>query len=400
MLFLLLASMAALPSSTPPVAIATCHPQEDSIDELFADDEPDGCRKCDHRGVNDCKLHGKMTELEHAAVFCSQAAACKKCFGALLIPCEKCEGGPESRVMYERQGRFEHRLNQPDPCRDQFKREIVRVEGEHFVVQIDAHKLRNGKSKTDAHLFAHLMLQEAEKAALLFEGHFPDVWYTGEKPRIWFWGKVDDHLTAMHHVLGASGSGDFKLMGPAPVSTASTPSDHLQNKAKLVAMLGVHSAIHLLLDNACGEVWLGQQKAGWFDAGAAHWYEMQLFNQTLNYCIDEVKLRANFKNGQWFVHVKNHLATHSEPILPAMLRKMTGHLDVEDHPFSWSLFDWLVRAHPDKTTDLLLSLKAKRSSRAAFQEVFKWNVARVEQEWRAWVAAEYPSKNPKPRKKL
>jgi hypothetical protein len=83
-----------------------------------------------------------------------------------------------------------------------------------------------------------------------------------------------------------------------------------------------------------------------------------------------------------------------------MLRKMTGHLDVEDHPFSWSLFDWLVRAHPDKTTDLLLSLKAKRSSRAAFQEVFKWNVARVEQEWRAWVAAEYPSKNPKPRKKL
>ncbi len=302
--------------------------------------------------------------------------------------------------MYERQGRFENRGKQEDPCEAYFKRDIVRVEGEHFIVQIDAHKLRNGKKKTDAHFFAHLMLEEAEKAATLFEKHFPSVRYSGEKPRIWFWGKNKDNLNALQQVLRVSGSGDFRYMGNAPVSTAPTDSSHMQQKAVLVAQNGVHSAIHLLLNNAEGNIWLGKKKAGWFDAGAAHWYEIELFNHNANYCIDEMRKSPNYKNGHWYAPVRKHLQLKSDPILPAMLRKMTGQLEVEEHAFSWSLYDWLVRAHPDKTLAMLRALKSKKTSRAAFQEIFGWNVARVEQEWRAWVLATYPSKDPKTRKKL
>ena len=62
--------------------------------------QDEGCKRCDHRGVVACPRHdGEMRAHEAHVLFCSVAAACADCGGALVVDCERCEGGPDNAGM-------------------------------------------------------------------------------------------------------------------------------------------------------------------------------------------------------------------------------------------------------------------------------------------------------------
>jgi hypothetical protein len=162
----------------------------------------------------------------------------------------------------------------------------------------------------------------------------------------------------------------------------------------------VHVSIHLMLSSVHQVSWIGNKKAGWFDVGAAHWYEDKLFARVATYCIDEANSGLHYENGQWRVAMKKYLRKNKTYILPTLTQLTSGVLEEEQHALAWSFYDYVVANHPAALKPMLLGYKNDVESRVLFKKHLEMNIMQVEDAWRAWVAETYPAKDLKPRKKV
>jgi hypothetical protein len=116
--------------------------------------------------------------------------------------------------------------------------------------------------------------------------------------------------------------------------------------------------------------------------------------------MDEANSDLDWKGGQWRVAIKEWLAKKTDPILPALVQKLPGTLWPEEHGLSWSLYDWVVAAHPAALKPLLMGFKDGKEARDLFREHLGVTIPQAEAAWRAWVQETYPVRDPKARKKL
>lgn len=360
-----------------------------------------GCRSCAMSGVRPCKEHPtELAEYESAVRFCSVAARCADCSGALAVDCGRCPDGPESPRREARMLACQRWLESGCEPEKLFGRPLVRVETEHFEVILDA-PLKEGSRTLDPHEFAHLLANELEAMAATLDGHFGARAgsYSG-RTRLWYWEKQEDHAAVNREIFGRNVSAAMKFYTRAPASSAWAHDRGLEGKALNVAMNACHVAAHLMMHSMYRQEWLNDKKAGWFDEGAGHWYEELRFQRTATYCMDEANADLDWKGGQWRVAIKQWLAKETAPILPALVQKLPGTLWPEEHGLSWSLYDWVVAEHPDALKPLLMGYKDGKESRDLFREHLGMTVPQAEDAWRAWVAATYPARDPKARKKL
>lgn len=364
--------------------------------------EPDGgCHACGMRGVRACKAHpADIVAMEAEVRYCSVAARCPDCSGALTVDCGKCSDGPDSLKAETRAESCKRWLEVgSDPDR-LFQRPLVRVESEHFEFIIDA-PLKEGSKTLDPHLFAHHVIRELEAMARTLDQHYGVTAssYSG-RTRLWYWEKEADHARVNQEIFGRNVTSAMKFYGPRPASSAWAGSLGLEGKALNVAMNACHVAAHLMMSSMVRSEWLNDKKAGWFDEGAGHWYEEMRFQRTATYCMDEANSDLDWKGGQWRVAIKDWLAKKTDPILPALLQKLPGTLWPEEHGLSWSLYDWVVAEHREALKPLLLGFKDGKQARDLFREHLNLTVPAAEEAWRAWVQATYPVRDPKARKKL
>lgn len=372
---LLCAALALLPALTPPA-------QEPSLQ---------GCRRCDHRGVQDCRRHPKdLLDLERETPFCSEAAACPDCGGTLLVDCPRCDGGPESAVREERLAAIAAWKAKPDPVEDHLGRRLLRAESENFRLIVDVPRLRMGRRQVDGHHFLHRVLHDLEHTATLLHRHFGASrkdHRTGQ--RMWFWGRLEDHREAMLTFLYNASTGDFKLLGHEPLFSVWTGDPVFGNDGDALHRLAVHNGAHMLLSNLDRELWIGDLRGGWFDAGAAHWYEAEVFGRSVNFCIDEVSTPPDFHGGVWRPVIWQLLRREEGSFLPGLCNQLTGTLSVEQHALAWSLYDWLVHEHPDSLRGFLRGFQARKHSRELFPALLGMDLRQAEAAWRAWVAEAY-----------
>ena len=370
--------------------------------QVDPNDVGDGCQVCHLTGVKECKKHpSSLAEAEAEVLYCSVATACGDCSGALLVDCKKCTGGPGNVEMETLQLRAKRFRENPTPAEQLFERELVRLVTPHFDIIIDCEKIKDGSRRMSAHEVAHALASEAEKAAALLDEQFgAKVHHYSRRSRIWFWGDPKDHLLVNQKVLGTNNEGAFKLFGPDPAYSAWTKERGLENKGMLIVSNGVHIGVHLLLSNLFTTQWIGNFKAGWFDIGAAHYYENKVFQQVTTYCIDEADANLDYENGRWHVAVRKYLTKNKENLLPSLLAKISGTMWEEEHALSWSLYDWVATVHPKALKPLLVGYKDRKQTRDLFKEHLGMTIMQVEEAWRAWVFDTYPVKDPKPRKKL
>lgn len=370
--------------------------------QLDPNDVGDGCQVCHLTGVKECKKHpSSLAVAETEVVYCSVASACGKCGGSLMVDCKKCGGGPGNVEMEKRRLIAQRYADNPTPAQKLFDRELVRVVTDHFDIIIDCEKIKDGSRRMSAHEVAHALATEAEKAAELLDAQFgAKLHHYARRSRIWFWGDPKDHLLVNQKILGTNDPGAFKLFGPDPAYSAWTKERGLENKGMAIVSNGVHIGVHLLLSNLFRTEWIGNKKAGWFDIGAAHYYENQRFQQVTTYCIDEADANLDYENGRWHVPVRKYLSKHRKMVLPELLQKISGTMWDEEHALSWSLYDWVATVHPKALKPLLLGYKDRKQSRDLFKQHLGMTVMQVEEAWRAWIFDTYPVKNPKPRKKL
>ncbi len=360
-----------------------------------------GCRRCDHRGVVDCKQHDEeLLALERRVEFCAAAARCEDCGGALLVPCKRCDGGPETGLMELRRKEVAAWLAKEDPLEKFLERPLVRIETPHFVFVTDADKLKRGKKKVDGHRFLHELARDAEEAAAWIDQHYQP----GEKGyrtrmRLWFWEHMEDHLKVMRHFLGSGSAGDFKMLGHEPLFSVHCHDHAFQGIEPQLRSLGVHNGVHMLLSNLWTEVWIGDMQGGWFDSGAAHWYEEQVYGFVQHYCIDEAVIPPDWNGGVWRAALRELLTRKSETLLlPNLVKEQTGSMTPEEQALAWSVYDWIVATKPDALAGLLRGAKKRTPSREMYPELLGLTLLEAERAWRAWVVETYPKKEKKRRR--
>lgn len=261
--------------------------------------------------------------------------------------------------------------------------------------------MKNGSKNMDTHQLMHSMATECEAAASLFDAHFEAKPFNySNRARLWYWTSEKDHQEVCVEILGSNGGSDLKFYGVNPAVSSFSNGYGLSNDALEVVRNAVHVSIHLMLSSVHQVSWIGNKKAGWFDVGAAHWYEDKLFARVATYCIDEANSGLHYENGQWRVAMKKHLRKNKTYILPKLTQLISGVLEEEQHALAWSFYDYVVANHPAALKPLLLGYKNDVESRVLFKKHLEMNIMQVEDAWRAWVAETYPAKDIKPRKKV
>ncbi|HEX9793198.1 MAG TPA: hypothetical protein VGC54_04365 [Planctomycetota bacterium] len=361
-------------------------------------DDWKGCRRCDHRGVEDCSAHSpELLALEAGVLGCSTAARCPECGGALLVDCEKCEGGPESALIETRKAAAAAFLAEEDPIEAFLGRELLRIGLSRFALLADVAELGEGRKKTvDGHLWLHRLAADLDLTDRDVLAHYGATEKDYRAPmRLWFWDRLEDHAAVMTQFLFSTKAGDFKMLGRDPIFSVWVHDQAFGGDAAGLHALGVHNAAHMLLSNLFLERWIGDIDGGWFDAGAGHWYETARLGRTRYYCQDEAAYAMNYENGYWQAAVRRELGRHEARVLPSLVRLQTGAMKELEHAFAWSFYDWLVAERPQALAGLLRGLKRKQPARELFPAALEIDLFAAEDAWRAWVVETYPAKEPK-----
>lgn len=360
------------------------------------------CPNCLHQGVLPCKAHGEVTlaeeerTAENGLEFCSWFAACTLCKGTGFVDCPRCPGGERTDEIAARASAVAKWM-EPDALEQALGHAVGRVQTEHHQIVVEVPVLPEGKKKVKAHVMAHRLASDLEHVAAQIGAHYAMTANDYRaRMRMWIWDDLAAHRVAMEKFLGTLTEGDFKMLGRDPVfSVWDEPG--LFDTVEGVRMLFAHNTAHMLLSNAYEPTWVGDIGGGWFDAGAGHWYEYELFGRTLNYCLEESTLNENYENGQWRAAVRKRLEREKDPRLPGLLQQRTGQMSAAEHALCWSFYDWLLAAHPGKVRPILAALKKKVPARQIFTEQLERDVFEAETDWRAWVTATYPLKGDEPR---
>lgn len=360
-----------------------------------------GCRACKNRGVTDCARHDEELRQLEPQVYCTAAAGCPDCGGALTVDCAKCPGGPDSAAMAARRAALVAWLAAAGEhaAETALGRKVLRIEAPHahFAAEID--QLKDGKKKVDGHLFLHRLARDGERAAqLLAEGYGIERERDYRAPmRIWFWQDADTHATLMREVLKSGSTGDFKLLGRKPVFSVCTSDEVFDDEYWDLLTLGTHNLVHMLQSNVWDEEWIGDQGGGWFDSGAAHWVEEKIYGRIRHYCIEEAGTPPDWEGGVWRAAVRAWLEKRDGAILPGLVTKQTGEMMPEEHALAWSFYDWLAATRPQSLAPLLRALKQRVATREALPQHAGLGLVEAEQAWRAWVKESYPAREKKPK---
>lgn len=365
-----------------------------------AEAELAGCRSCKQRGVLDCARHDEELRALEAEVFCSEAAACPDCAGALRVDCAKCPGGPENAAMEARRAELAAWLAAGTHAAEQaLGRPVLRVEAPHAHYAAEIAALKDGKKKVDGHRFLHHLARDGEIAARLLAEHYGlDRERDYRAPmRLWFWQELPTHATLMREVLKSGSTGDFKLLGRKPVFSVCTSDEVFEDDYWRLLTLGTHNLVHMLQSNVWDEEWIGDQGGGWFDSGAAHWIEEKIYGRVRHYCIEEAGQPPDWEGGVWRAAVRAWLGKREAAVLPALVKKQTGEMMPEEHALAWSFYDWIAATRPQALAPLLRALKQRTPAREALPAHAGVDLVAAEREWRTWVADTYPAREKRPR---
>lgn len=350
------------------------------------------CKKCQDTGLLACRAcKRERCELADEVLYCSFAASCEVCGGTTTEPCTRCGRAPpaERSLTLDRNRAWLARMGAE--IDDVMGRELLHAESEHFLITWDVRRLdvEGGEKPHGAmHVYLRRMEELWDDFASDLEAGPGDFF---EKTKLFVWDdEASQELGSLRFTRQPSNTAS-KLMGAAPVVSIYYDKSHLHTEPELHQAL-VHHVAHCLLSNVFDGIWPGNIGGGWIDAGLAHAYEIELFDGVRHYCYVETDTIRRFKFGQWESAVRKAVdADQSLPFL-GVTGKNTGELEPEEHMYSWSFVDFLLREHPGAFPRVARALKAKRPVTDALREALATTPFEFERSWKEFVKARYSLK--------
>jgi hypothetical protein len=362
-------------------------------------DAPVTCRNCNNKGSFPCTKHGKDLGPEGDPVvhWCSVAAECKACGGALAVDCKQCRRPDVEGALVERQRLLHDLIEQRRKNVDDAigNRTLVHIETTHCDFVCGVKPLTVGKVKLDTHAVAHLYAQriEALRSLFLTTLELKDEDLPG-RLRVYMFKEQKEHgvIGPRETGMGSATSVGLKQMGPEFVYSMWQDMRALQSDEALHRNI-VHNVTHLLLSQMLPMQWIGNRKHGWVDEGLAHWFEDKVTGRCLNYCYEEVLTMPglSWKNGVWRGPVRKLLEDGALPSFATLATHNTDQLVFEEHAAAFAYVDFLLTAHGGAHfRDYIRAIKNGQATRDALQAVYQWNPITIEEPFQAWVRANYP----------
>ena len=365
------------------------------------------CPYCNHVGDKVCKKHSKAKMgwvTDSGSIRCSVVAGCKTCRGTLREDCKHCENqtveGRNKAKGDEIQAWLAERRTTVDGL---IGHKVLHAESRWFRLTFDLKPMMVGRVRYSTYRLMHLYLKRFEAHRALFQEvlqvpmrDLPD------KCDIYMWRDGRDQVFAATKFTGMGSSGvGIKLMGLHSRYTMQCIRRQIRNDEDLHRHM-VHNIAHLLVSQMIPHQWIGKLKAGWIDAGIAHYFEFKLDEKCTTYCWQEVVKETNFKGGKWLVPVRRKVASRQIPSFAAVSTKNTDQIGPEEHALAFSYVHFLlegdfendlVKKHGGKGRALCVAirvLKAKRPTRDALSAGYGWNPLVFEEKWKEWVLRTYP----------
>ena len=362
------------------------------------------CRACGSHGANDCTKHGKgMLPQEREVLFCSEAAQCKTCGGALSTDCRQCTNpGVEQELLRRRElvatWREERRQSVDQHAPGQ---PLMHVRTAHVDLAYGVRPLTVGRDKLDTHEGMHLYAKRLEA----LRARFLQVMEAGENDQterlVVFMCRDQQNQAALSPRFTEMGGGGAaigtKLMGVQAVYCMWHDMRSMPGDEELHRNL-VHNVTHLLLSNLTPPAWLGNRGHGWIDEGVAHWFEDDVTGKCANFCYEELLLQpgAGFKGGRWRAPIRRLVEAGELASFAELSAKNTDQLDFQDHAHAFACVDFLLTAHGGKKlARFVVLLKQGTTTRDALQQVYGTDPLAFDTNFTAWVKANYPLQDTK-----
>lgn len=358
------------------------------------------CQACFAKGTVPCTKHGRFLEQEkpeNGTVFCSVAADCKNCLGALAVDCKQCRNEAAETDLQRRQQLVQDWLKQRRAAIEPLaqKGPPLYLKTAHCELAFAIKPLMVGKDKLDTHALMHLYGQriEAERKLFceVFEATDQDLPGTLQ---VYMFREFDDHTKVCPVVTGIGAgraAAGIKLMGVDCIYCMWQEPRALPGDEALHRHI-VHHMAHLLLSNLNPPQWLGNRGHGWVDEGVAHWFEDKLTDKCANFCFEEVLLQpgANFKAGRWRTPVRKMVDEGKCRSFAELAQLGSDQLTFPDHAQAFAYVDFLIATHGGKALGKLVGLlKEKKPIGEALQQVYQLNPLTIETAWQAWVKENY-----------
>ena len=144
----------------------------------------------------------------------------------------------------------------------------------------------------------------------------------------------------------------------------------------------------------------------WLLEGIGHYMERRLNPKYNTFDSGEGGLAQTTRKEKWEPLVKKMISKEDAPSISALVRKSNfAELTLNDHFATWSMIDYLVRAHPDFLPEFIRRISDLRNEenlpdgtnlqeeqRAAFTEGLKMSYLQFDRAWAEWVQENYSSK--------
>ena len=367
------------------------------------------CPVCNHKGHFACKRHKKERELfeKSGAIYDSVLAECKDCSGCFFKDCSKCDNQDVQARDDARRAKIKAWLDERRKTVDGLvDHKLLHVQSRWHRITWDLKGMKVGRRKLSQYEHLHLFVKRLHEHRELYkkilkvsDRELPDV------IDLYAWRDGRDQSLAAPKFTGMGSSGvGVKLMGSQSVYSMHFQRSYIRSDADLHRHL-VHNMTHLLTSQMTPANWIGRLKAGWVDAGLAHYFEFKLDEKCTTYCYQEVATNPNFKGGKWLVPIRRMVASGRKlPSFPAIAKLNTDQLKPKEHAISFSYVHFLLEGDwKSKVQEanggqgrsmvvLIRALKAKKPIRQALKESYGLSPLNIEEVWKAWVLKTYPTR--------
>jgi hypothetical protein len=359
---------------------------------LPAEHAAQGCRRCEDRGVTECKRCAKdACRSERPFVFCSIRGACTECGGAGLVECDRCDAEPQSDLaaLQAEVVTWKERFAPLDAF---MGRELRHAATQRFEITFDIEKIDAGKP----HAAMHVYLDRLEALGETFRRDLGATDADFSAPtRVLLWSNAANQAKASLEYTRQPSSTESKLMGAAPIVSIHYDKSHLHEEFELHQAV-VHQVAHCLLSNVWDGVWPGNIKGGWIDEGLAHGYETSLFGGVRHYCYVENDTLMDFEFGRWESEVRRGVDSGKALGVLAVTGRNTVEMTPVERMYAWALVDYLLRAKPGTLGPIARDLKQKRPFAESIAERLALTPFELDAAWQEWIRATYsPQKKPR-----
>jgi hypothetical protein len=366
------------------------------------------CAKCKTTGWIPNPAYATRKDYEGDCVYCSVVIdADPKGGGFEQIPCPDCLAPSKAEAAKRehsgrlaKQGEWRTRMREIEK---QAGSSAIHSESKHFYLTFDLPKVMIGKVAYDRHRAMHLYLKRAEDLfaeIMAFHGISDAEVGSTVKHHIAMFERQSHAMALSPHLTNLNLQGGAKAFKIGPEKSATVAWDDPrfvksggdEARHQFFTHLVAHHAYH---DMKAYKWWL-YDRHGWVFEATSFYWEYRKFGSPFVNCAQEQQGGPLDMTHTFESTVRKLVNGGSAPSLASIVERNCSSLSLTERQCAWSYVDFLNFKDPKAfKTFLFRLLENEVAARDALKEAYGFSLPQVQEQWEAFVKANYSVKDRK-----